>query len=90
LKLAEPGGNFLLMTVVTMSEKGQIVVPKEIRDHRGFDKGTSFAVSETRSGLVILRPVSATKPKVDFIEALRRTVKGIEIPERHHYSQPRV
>ena len=37
------------MTVVHMSEKGQIVVPKEIRDRRGFGNGSAFAVQETKA-----------------------------------------
>lgn len=30
--------------IVTMSSKGQIVVPKEVREQFGFDTGTNFAI----------------------------------------------
>ena len=35
------------MTVDHMSEKGQIVLPKEIRDRRGYVNGSAFVVQET-------------------------------------------
>jgi AbrB family looped-hinge helix DNA binding protein len=43
-----------------MSEKGQIVVPKEIRDRRGFGNGSTFAVLETKAGGG--RPVLSSRP----------------------------
>jgi AbrB family looped-hinge helix DNA binding protein len=39
-----------------MSEKGQIVVPKEIRDRHGFGNGSAFAVLETKDGALSFRP----------------------------------
>jgi AbrB family looped-hinge helix DNA binding protein len=76
------------MTVVRMSEKGQIVVPKEIRDQRGFRYGSEFAVLETKAGDLVFRPVR-TKPKMDLVDHLLR-LKGLEIPERKHFCPPRV
>lgn len=70
-----------------MSEKGQIVVPKEIRDRHGFGNGSAFAVLETKDGALSFRPVSA-KPKLDIIEHLKR-LKGLEIPEIHAHCPPR-
>lgn len=75
------------MTVVHMSEKGQIVVPKEIRDRHGFGNGSAFAVVDTKDGALSLRPVSA-KPKLDLIEHLKR-LKGLEIPAIHAHCPPR-
>ena len=76
------------MTVVHMSEKGQIVVPKEIRDRRGYANGSAFVVQETKDGSLHLRPVNP-EPKLDLIEHLKR-LKGLEIPEIHAHCPPRV
>jgi len=76
------------MTVVHMSEKGQIVVPKAIRDQRGFRNGSAFAVFETRNGQIVLRPV-AVEPKLDLVDHLLR-LKGIDVPEMKFHAKPRV
>ena len=75
------------MTIIHMSEKGQVVVPKNIRDERGFGNGSSFAVVETKSGAIVFRPVK-TAPKMDLVEHLLR-LKGLVIPERKHFCPPR-
>ena len=76
------------MTVVHMSEKGQIVVPKEIRDQHGYRNGSAFSVLETKAGALIFRPVR-TEPKMDLVDHLLR-LKGFEIPEHKHFCPPRV
>jgi AbrB family looped-hinge helix DNA binding protein len=76
------------MTVVHMSEKGQIVVPKEIRDQHGYRNGSAFAVLETDKGDLIFRPVR-TEPKLDLVDHLLR-LKGLDIPEMHFHCPPRV
>jgi AbrB family looped-hinge helix DNA binding protein len=75
------------MNVVHMSEAGQIVVPKEIREQRGFGSGSAFVVNETKSGRIVLRPVKA-KPEVDLVDHLLR-LKGIDIPEMKFHAPPR-
>ena len=76
------------MTIVHMSEKGQIVVPKDIRDQRGFGNGSAFAVRKTKSGALVLRPVQAERRKdlVDFLLDL----KGSEIPNMKFHAVPRL
>lgn len=76
------------MTIVHMSEKGQIVVPKDIRDQHGFGNGSAFAVRETKSGTLLLRPVQAKRQKdlVDFLLDL----KGFEMREMQFHSSPRL
>jgi len=75
------------MTIVHMSEKGQIVVPKGIRDNRGFGNGSAFAVLETPNGAIVLRPVKSA-PKMDLVDHLLR-LKGLDIPPRQHFCPPR-
>jgi AbrB family looped-hinge helix DNA binding protein len=65
-----------------MSEKGQIVMPKKIRDEHGFGNGSAFAVLETKSGAIVFRPVK-TAPKMDLVDHLLR-LKGLDIGERKH------
>ena len=76
------------MTIVHMSEKGQIVVPKEARDKRGFGLGSAFAFVEAKDGDLIFRPVNL-KPKLSLIEHLKK-FKGVDLPVRTHHSPPRV
>lgn len=76
------------MTIVHMSEKGQIVVPKSILDRHGFGYGSAFAVRQTKSGALLLRPVQAARRKdlVDFL----LDPKGFGIPEMRFHAVPRV
>ena len=75
------------MTVIHMSEKGQIVVPKTIRDEHGFGTGSAFAVSETKSGAIVFRPIKKT-PKMDLVDHLLR-LKGLNLAKREHLFSPR-
>lgn len=43
------------MTTTTLSTKGQIIIPKEIRERRGWSAGLALEVVE-RGDSVILRP----------------------------------
>ena len=70
-----------------MSEKGQVVVPKSIRDEHGFGNGSAFAVLETKSGAIVFRPVKSA-PKMDLVDHLLR-LKGLDIAERQHLCPPR-
>jgi AbrB family looped-hinge helix DNA binding protein len=71
-----------------MSEKGQIVVPKPIRDEHGYRNGTAFSVVHTKSGALVIRPVNPT-PKLSLIEHLKG-FKGLEIPKIKAHCPPRV
>jgi AbrB family looped-hinge helix DNA binding protein len=75
------------MTIIRMSEKGQVVVPKNIRDEHGFGNGSAFAILESKSGAIVLRPIKTT-PKMDLVDHLLR-LKGLVIPERKHVCPPR-
>ncbi len=72
-----------------MSEKGQVVVPKEIRQHHGYGNGSTFQVTETRSGCLVLRPMS--QPKRDLVDhLLELSGVDLQVPDRQHHCPPRV
>ena len=49
------------MSTATLSTKGQLIIPKSIRDARGWGPGQSFEVEE-RGEALLLRPVSPFAP----------------------------
>lgn len=51
--------------IITMSSKGQIVVPKDIRDELGFETGSSFAVFG-RDDTIILKKIEVPNAKEVF------------------------
>ncbi len=59
------------MEEVTVSSKGQIVVPKEFRDDLGIKEGQKVVVEEV-DGAIIIVPV----PK-DPVKALKGLAKGV-------------
>ena len=59
--------SFALPTT-TVSTKGQVILPKAVRDHRDWPPGTRLVVEETAEG-VVLRPAArfpATTPAEVF------------------------
>jgi AbrB family looped-hinge helix DNA binding protein len=55
---------------VTVSEKGQLVIPAELRSELGITKGTRLVVSR-EEGRLILQPITSK-----FIRSLRGKFKG--------------
>jgi len=49
------------METTRLSSKGQIVLPKSVRDARSWKPGTEFAVDETSDG-ILLRPLRPFPP----------------------------
>lgn len=45
----------------TVSTKGQVILPKEIREHRKWNAGTELVVEDTAEG-VLLKPASVFPP----------------------------
>ena len=63
------------METTKLSSKGQVVLPKWVRDARSWEPGTEFAVEEVSEGILLrpLRPFAALP-----IHKLRR---GIRLPK---------
>jgi len=51
-----------------VSTKGQVILPKAIRDSKGWGAGKELIVEETRDGVTLrsARPFAATKPEEVF------------------------
>ena len=47
------------MALTRLSTKGQVVLPKDVRETLGLSSGTELEV-EVRDGLVVLRPIRKT------------------------------
>ena len=52
----------------TVSTKGQVILPKPIRDAKGWGAGKELIVEETREGVLLraARPFAPTKPEEVF------------------------
>lgn len=50
-----------IMETVKLSSKGQVVIPKEIRDAKHWPPGTSFSILSTSAGIMLM-PVPLFEP----------------------------
>ena len=64
----------------TLSARGQIVIPSEVRKELGLREGDDFMVLTSRDGDIMLRPYRRGRRK-NLLEALK-AFKGLEIPPR--------
>jgi AbrB family looped-hinge helix DNA binding protein len=62
------------METTRLSSKGQIILPKVVRDAHHWGPGTDFLVEDTGDG-VLLRPVKAAPARLDDVVGCLR-VKG--------------
>ncbi len=65
----------LLIDVTKVSDKGQVVIPKEIRDKVGFKEGTKLIVIATEDAVVLQR-IEAVAGKIRIRDLMER-VKSI-------------
>jgi len=64
-----------IIDVTRVSDKGQVVIPKEIRDKLGFKEGTKLIVVATEDAVVLQR-IEAVAGKIRVRELMER-VKSI-------------
>jgi AbrB family looped-hinge helix DNA binding protein len=84
----------MAMEITKLSTKGQLILPKTIRDARGWGAGTELVVEETPAG-VMLRPLRSQPSRLeDVVGCLRykgraKTLRQMEraiakgVRERH-------
>jgi AbrB family looped-hinge helix DNA binding protein len=72
----------MIETFTTVSSKGQVVIPAEVREKLGIEAGTRISVRIEKDHL-ILEPINE-----DYIRRLRGSLKGpdslVEAREREH------
>ncbi len=51
----------------TLSTKGQVVIPKDVRDELGWDPGTDLELTQTLSG-VVLKAVKSSRRRISADE----------------------
>jgi AbrB family looped-hinge helix DNA binding protein len=63
----------------SISSKGQVVIPREVRNRRQLQAGDDLLVLELSNGDILLRPVR--KPKKSLSWHLKQ-LRGLEIPRQ--------
>jgi AbrB family looped-hinge helix DNA binding protein len=60
------------METTRLSSKGQIVLPKSIRDAHGWETGATFAIEETKDGNILLRSLNAPQATLSEVAGCLR------------------
>jgi AbrB family looped-hinge helix DNA binding protein len=58
------------MSNTTLSSKGQVVIPKNLREFLGWKSGMKIAIKE-RDGTIVLAPEVKSEPKARYEDVLR-------------------
>jgi AbrB family looped-hinge helix DNA binding protein len=66
---------------VTLSSKGQLVIPKQIRQALALQPGTKFTVEIDNQGGIVLRPVAEQTDVHELIRSLRGILAGTDVLE---------
>jgi AbrB family looped-hinge helix DNA binding protein len=79
-----PCGKIGSMATTTVSSKGQVVIPRHLREKHRLTSGVRLQIIETEEGLV-LAPVNRTRPSAaqSGWRALRGSAKGTDALRQH-------
>ena len=77
-----------IMELLYLTEKGQVTVPSDSRSKHGLGEGSRLLFMETKSGMMVLKPVKE-KPEMTLVAHLTR-FKGVELPQMKTHCPPRV
>ncbi len=69
----------------TVTSKGQIVIPKDLRNRAGLRENDKLACFESQ-GFIVLKKVGMPDFKADFEEALHRVSSSHEAQARNYHS----
>lgn len=60
-----------MQAMSTMTSKGQVTIPKAVREHLGIKPGEKVGFELNSQGEVVVKPAEAKKPNPDRFERLR-------------------
>lgn len=66
------------MDTTRLSTKGQIILPKSIRDARDWPPGTEFAIEETSEGILLRPSPRFPATTIDQVAGCLRSGTGVE------------
>ena len=66
-----------IIDVTKVSDKGQVVIPKEIRERMNLKEDSALLVAETRGGVLILKKLDIK----EIADRLRVELKGKDVDE---------
>jgi len=70
------------VSITTMSTKGQIVLPKAVREHRNWAAGVRLTVEETEDGVLLRRaPLFAATRSEEVFGSLSREGPALSVEE---------
>ena len=65
----------MMIETAKMSERGQIIIPKDIREHIGATENTIFTVSTLDDDTIVMKKLDTEKLVKEFREMRARTLK---------------
>ena len=68
------------MDITRLSTKGQIILPKNIRDGRAWGHGTEFIVEELRDGVLLRPAVRFSKTSLGEVAGCLKSKRNAKTP----------